>query len=81
MDFHWNGDQSTEEIPVGTDGKTKDENTIRWIYEPGSFIPLARYEKDQLHYTVTDTVDRVQELLTEDGTIVWRAKQQLWGQE
>jgi RHS repeat-associated protein len=80
-DFHWNGDQLTEEIPVNTDGTPDDENTIRWIYEPGSFTPLARYEKGQLHYTVTDTVGRIQELLTEDGTIVWRGKQQLWGRE
>ncbi|WP_275540918.1 RHS repeat domain-containing protein, partial [Citrobacter europaeus] len=81
MDFHWNGDQLTEEIPVDTDGKPEDENAIRWIYEPGSFTPLARYEKRQLHYAVTDTVGRIQELLTEDGTIVWRGKQQLWGRE
>lgn len=81
MDFHWNGDQLTEEIPVGPDGKPEDENAIRWVYEPDSFTPLARYEKGQLHYAITDTVGRIQELLTEDGTIVWRGKQQLWGRE
>jgi RHS repeat-associated protein len=81
MDFHWNGDQLIDEIPVGSDGKADDENAIRWIYEPGSFTPLACYEKGQLHYAVTDTVGRIQELLTEDGTIVWRGKQQLWGRE
>jgi len=81
MDFHWNGDQLSDEIPVGSDGRPDDENAIRWIYEPGSFTPLARYEKGQLHYAVTDTVGRIQELLTEDGTIVWRGKQQLWGRE
>ncbi|WP_437434619.1 RHS repeat-associated core domain-containing protein, partial [Yokenella regensburgei] len=57
------------------------ENAIRWIYEPGSFTPLARYEKGQLLYAITDTVGRIQELLTEDGTLVWRGKQQLWGRE
>ena len=81
MDFHWNGDQLAEEIPVSADGKPEDENAIRWIYEPGSFTPLARYEKGQLHYAVTDTVGRIQELLTEEGTIVWKGKQQLWGKE
>ncbi|WP_446326606.1 PAAR-like domain-containing protein [Citrobacter sedlakii] len=81
MDFHWNGDQLTEEIPVGTDGKPEDENAIRWIYEPGSFTPLARYEKGQLHYVITDITGRIQELLTEDGTLVWRGEQQLWGRE
>jgi RHS repeat-associated protein len=81
MHFHWNGDQLTEEIPVSPDGIPEDENAIRWIYEPGSFTPLARYEKGQLHYSVTDTVGRIQELMTEDGTIVWRGQQQLWGRE
>ncbi|HAT7515580.1 TPA: DUF4150 domain-containing protein [Kluyvera ascorbata] len=80
-DFHWNGDQLTEEIPVSADGKADYENGIRWIYEPGSFTPLARYEKGQLHYALTDTVGRIQELVTEDGTIVWRGRQQLWGRE
>jgi len=81
MDFHWNGDQMAEEIPLHSDGTPDDENAIRWIYEPGSFTPLARYEKGLLHYAVTDTVGRIQELLTEEGTIVWKGKQQLWGRE
>ncbi|HCQ0477227.1 TPA: DUF4150 domain-containing protein [Escherichia coli] len=81
MDFHWNGDQLTEEIPVGADSSPDTENSIRWIYEPGSFTPIARYEKGQLHYAVTNTVGRVQELLTENGLIVWKGKQQLWGRE
>lgn len=81
INFHWNGDQLAEEIPVGADGKPEDENAIRWIYEPGSFTPLARYEKGHLHYAVTDTVGRIQELLTEEGTIVWKGKPQLWGKE
>ncbi|WP_321573040.1 RHS repeat domain-containing protein, partial [Hafnia alvei] len=81
INFHWNGDQLAEEIPVSADGKPEDENAIRWIYEPGNFTPLARYEKGQLHYAVTDTVGRIQELLTEEGTIVWKGKQQLWGKE
>jgi RHS repeat-associated protein len=80
-DFHWNGDQLTKEIPVYAGGTPAYDDSIRWIYEPGSFTPLARYEKGQLHYAVTDTVGRIQELLTEDGTIVWRGRQQLWGRE
>ncbi|WP_052959284.1 RHS repeat-associated core domain-containing protein [Hafnia alvei] len=81
MDFHWNNDQLAEEIPLHSDGTPDDKNTIHWIYEPGSFTPLARYEKGRLHYAVTDTVGRIQELLTEEGTIVWKGKPQLWGKE
>ncbi|WP_276529609.1 RHS repeat domain-containing protein, partial [Lelliottia aquatilis] len=81
MDFHWNGDQLTEEIPVVADGQPDHENAIRWVYEPGSFTPIARCEKGRLHYAVTDITGRIQELLTEDGTIVWQGRQQLWGRE
>jgi len=81
INFHWNGDQLAEEIPLHSNGKPEDENAIRWIYEPGNFTPLARYEKGQLHYAVTDTVGRIQELLTEEGTIVWKGKQQLWAKK
>ncbi|MEZ2577536.1 RHS repeat-associated core domain-containing protein [Buttiauxella ferragutiae] len=51
------------------------------MYEPAALTPVARHAKGKLHYAVTDTVGRIQELLTEDGTIVWRGKQQLWGRE
>lgn len=68
-------------LHFAADGKPEYESAIRWIYEPGSFTPIARYEKGLLHYAVTDTVGRVQELLTEDGLIVWKGKQQLWGRE
>ncbi|MBL5886573.1 RHS repeat-associated core domain-containing protein, partial [Lelliottia aquatilis] len=81
MDFHWSGDQLTEEIPVSTDGQPDHDNAIRWLYEPGSFTPFACHEKGQLHYAVTDITGRIQELLTEDGTIVWQGRQQLWGRE
>ncbi len=40
MDFHWNGDQLTEEIPVTADGTPDPGRAIRWIYEPGTFTPL-----------------------------------------
>ncbi|MFO6492263.1 RHS repeat domain-containing protein [Hafnia alvei] len=81
MDFHWNGDQLTAEITVDADGKPEDENAIRWIYEPGSFAPLARYQKEHLHYAVTNTVGRIQEQLTEEGTTIWKGKPHLWGKE
>ncbi|ENA0608834.1 DUF4150 domain-containing protein [Enterobacter bugandensis] len=80
-DFHWNGDQLAEEIPVNQGGEPAYDSAIRWIYAPGSFTPLARYEKGHLHYAVTDIVGRIQELVTEDGAVVLRGEQQLWGRE
>jgi len=81
MDFHWNGDLMVGEVPVSADGTPQENKEVRWYYVPGSFTPLARYENGELHYAVADTVGRVQELVKEDGEIVWRGEQQLWGRE
>lgn len=81
MDFHWNGDLMVGEVPVSADGTPQENKEVRWYYVPGSFTPLARYENGVLHYAVADTIGRVQELVKEDGEIVWRGEQQLWGRE
>jgi len=81
MDFHWNGDLMVGEVPVSADGTPQENKEVRWYYVPGSFTPLARYENGELHYAVADTVGRIQELVKEDGEIVWRGEQQLWGRE
>ncbi|MBN6077124.1 hypothetical protein HYE59_06165 [Aggregatibacter actinomycetemcomitans] len=53
---------------------------IYWLYQEDDFTPTARYEKGQLHYTVTDQIGTITELLTEDGYIDYRQKLNLWGE-
>lgn len=47
----------------------------------GSLTLLAWYEKGQMKYAVTDITGLIQELLTEDGTLIWQARQQFWSRE
>ncbi|MFJ5481497.1 RHS repeat-associated core domain-containing protein, partial [Pectobacterium carotovorum] len=56
---------------------------VQWVYEPGSFRPLAQVEAQgdstQLHYIVTDLTGTARELCSEEGEIRWRGEQGLWG--
>jgi len=54
-----------------------------YLYEPGSFRPMAQVthheQGSDLHYIVTDHAGTPQELCNEQGDIVWRGEQALWG--
>ena len=56
---------------------------MQWVYEPGSFRPLAQVEAQgdstQLHYIVTDLTGTARELCSEEGEVRWRGEQGLWG--
>ncbi|AVF33732.1 hypothetical protein [Rahnella sikkimica] len=43
----------------GNDGIPAYEESIHWLYEPGALTPLARSEKGQLHYVVSDHLARI----------------------
>ncbi|MBF7977794.1 RHS repeat domain-containing protein [Rahnella laticis] len=53
-DYLWSSDQLIEETTVYADGTPGREESIHWLYEPGALTPLARSEKGQLHYVVSD---------------------------
>ncbi|WP_242414144.1 RHS repeat-associated core domain-containing protein [Salinivibrio sp. MA427] len=58
-----------------------------YLYEPGRFRPMAQVthhnqgsnQGSELHYIVTDHAGTPQELCNEQGDIVWRGEQALWG--
>ncbi|WP_276207157.1 RHS repeat-associated core domain-containing protein, partial [Lonsdalea iberica] len=55
---------------------------VQWVYEPGSFRPLAQVERKgeetRLHYVVTDLAGTARELCSETGEVHWRGEQGLW---
>jgi len=57
--------------------KARDE----WIYQPNSFIPLAKHTaEDELFYVVTDHLGTPKELVTEDGKhTAWSGAMGVWG--
>ncbi|WP_373778710.1 RHS repeat-associated core domain-containing protein [Glaesserella sp.] len=86
--FVYHHNQLVAEVPLTyqTDGSSALEpqanwdEAIYWLYQDDDFSPTARYEKGQLHYTVTDQIGTITELMTEDGYIDYRQKLDLWGE-
>ncbi|RJE85363.1 RHS repeat-associated core domain-containing protein [Paracoccus onubensis] len=79
--YQWEGDQLIAEAPMTADGMVAWDQARHWIYEPGSFRPLAQVDGETLHYVVTDHLGTPRELLSEDGTeVAWRAELGLWGE-
>jgi RHS repeat-associated protein len=74
--FLWDDNQLLSEIKAG--------QTTTFLYEPGTFSPLAQIvqkgtsEKD-IYYYHTDQVGAPYELTTMNGQIVWRAHYKVWG--
>ncbi|WP_233960471.1 RHS repeat domain-containing protein, partial [Pectobacterium versatile] len=79
--YRWDGDQLIGQQQYRADGSAARE--VQWVYEPGSFRPLAQVEAQgdstQLHYIVTDLTGTARELCSEEGEIRWRGEQELWG--
>ncbi|WP_324292614.1 RHS repeat-associated core domain-containing protein, partial [Xenorhabdus khoisanae] len=56
-----------------------EERRVRWLYEPGSLTPAARFERGKLHYAISDHQGTVRELLDEQGDMVWGQHLTTWG--
>ena len=78
-DYLWSGDQLTEEVPLYADGTPAYDESVHWLYTPGALTPLARYEKGQLYYVVSDHMGTPRELLTEQGNVAWSGRLNTWG--
>ncbi|WMV72369.1 RHS repeat-associated core domain-containing protein [Xenorhabdus griffiniae] len=78
-DYLWSGDQLIEETPIYADGTPAEDQRIRWLYEPGSLTPSARFERGKLHYIVSDHQGTPREMLNEEGILVWAQRLTTWG--
>nr|WP_237712659.1 RHS repeat-associated core domain-containing protein [Dickeya zeae] len=78
--YRWDGDQLSGQTQYRADGSVA--RAVQWVYEPGSFRPLAQVEekgeRTQLHYIVTDLTGTARELCSETGEVHWRGEQGLW---
>ena len=76
-----NCDSIVAETPIYADGTVAWDRAEAWVYEPGSFRPLAKLQGEDLYYVVTDHIGTPRELISEDGTrTAWRARLGLWGE-
>ncbi|MBD1226985.1 RHS repeat-associated core domain-containing protein [Xenorhabdus griffiniae] len=78
-DYLWSGDQLIEEVPFQRDGTRLEARRVRWLYEPGSLTPAARFERGKLHYAISDHQGTVRELLDEQGELIWGQHLTTWG--
>ncbi|WP_413762751.1 RHS repeat-associated core domain-containing protein [Variovorax sp. Varisp41] len=79
--FVWEGMRLIEERRGG--------QAVAYVYEPGSYVPLARLEASQpgtgashserIRHFHTDTAGRPEELSDEQGRLCWRASYRTWG--
>ncbi|WP_051616352.1 RHS repeat-associated core domain-containing protein [Lonsdalea quercina] len=80
VQYQWDGDQLVGQVQYYADGTPARE--VQWVYEPGSFRPLAQVERKgeetRLHYVVTDLAGTARELCSETGEVHWRGEQGLW---
>ncbi|MEW5514430.1 RHS repeat-associated core domain-containing protein, partial [Pseudomonas asiatica] len=75
--FLWQGLRMLHEETPG--------QSILYLYEPGSYAPLARIdqvegEEQKLYYFHTDQIGTPLELTNSDGKIVWQATYRSWGE-
>jgi RHS repeat-associated protein len=75
--FLWQGLRMLREETPG--------QSILYLYEPGSYAPLARVdqaegEEQKLYYFHTDQIGTPLELTDSDGQIVWQATYRSWGE-
>ncbi|WP_442961510.1 RHS repeat-associated core domain-containing protein [Pseudomonas sp. C5pp] len=74
--FLWQGLRMLREETPG--------QSILYLYEPGSYAPLARVdqaegEEQKVYYFHTDQIGTPLELTNSDGKIVWQATYRSWG--
>ncbi len=49
------------------------EHSSAWLFEPGTFRPMAKVENGKAYACVTDQVGTPRELMTRDGKLAWSA--------
>ncbi|QKZ02404.1 RHS repeat-associated core domain-containing protein [Pseudomonas eucalypticola] len=74
--FLWQGLRMLQEL-------TPERDSL-YLYEPGSYAPLARVDRtegeaQQLYYYHTDQIGTPLEMTDADGRIVWQATYKAWG--
>jgi len=75
-EYIWDGDDLVHER-VRQDGETGALTT--WVFEPGTFAPLAKIEGRKRFGIVTDHLGTPNVLTTEAGKIAWKAQLDIYG--
>ncbi|WP_394829152.1 DUF6531 domain-containing protein [Pendulispora albinea] len=80
-EWRWDGNVPVHEWTNGADG-VKDMTS--WLFEPEGFTPLGKIERERgkaarSYAIVSDYLGTPQEMLDENGHVIWRAQLDLYG--
>jgi YD repeat-containing protein len=70
--FAWDGNDLVHEIPEGAEAVT-------WVFEPGTFAPLAKEEGGKRYGVVTDHLGTPRMMADEAGALAWKAQLDVYG--
>ena len=76
-EYVWDGDDLVHEHVRNAGGQI--EPLVTWIFEPGTFVPIAKIEGNARYGVVTDHLGTPAMLLTEAGRVAWKAQLDLYG--
>jgi YD repeat-containing protein len=77
-EYVWDGDDLVHERVRGEDGEVASALTT-WVFEPGTFTPVAKIEGRKRYGIVTDHLGSPTMLATEAGKIAWKAQLDVYG--
>ncbi|MCK6591767.1 MAG: RHS domain-containing protein [Polyangiaceae bacterium] len=70
--YIWDGDDLVHEV-------IENAALVTWVFEPGTFAPLAKVEGEARYGIVTDHLGTPQVLFDEAGVLAWKAQLDLYG--
>ena len=76
-EFVWDGDDLVHERVTTAEGTHAP--LVTWIFEPGTFAPVAKFEGRKRYAVVTDHLGTPTLLMTEAGKLAWKAQLDVYG--
>jgi RHS repeat-associated protein len=74
---HWTWDGPN---PFREEHRTNGQSEVRhWIFTPEDYVPLLVVKDDRCFSVITDHLGTPQEVLSEDGSVVWAGDYTAWG--
>jgi len=60
-------------------GEEPVENLVTWVYEEGSYVPVAKIQNGERYTIISDYMGRPVEAYDSYGTVVWQADYDIYG--
>ena len=60
-------------------GEELVENLVTWVYEEGSYVPVAKIQNSERYTIISDYMGRPVEAYSSYGNVVWQADYDIYG--